>query len=100
MKILLENIKELVQVEDNPVLFKAGAEMAKVNTIKNAFLIIRDEVIEEFGEMHQLKDVYVDDDILFEIDCKNRLVYPSFCDFVLRFPHAFGLSRFSRKRVC
>ncbi|MCF6358475.1 MAG: imidazolonepropionase, partial [Draconibacterium sp.] len=80
MKILLENIKELVQVEDSPVLFKAGSEMAKVSTIKNAFLIIRDEVIEEFGEMHQLKDVYVDDDIIIEIDCKNRLVYPSFCD--------------------
>ncbi len=80
MKILLENIKELIQVEDNPVMFKAGADMAKVSTIKNAFLIIRDEVIEEFGEMNQLKDVYVDDDILIEIDCKNRLVYPTFCD--------------------
>lgn len=80
MKILLENIKELVQVEDNPVLFKAGSNMSKVSTIKNAFLIIRDEIIEEFGEMHQLKDVYVDDDILIEIDCKNRLVYPTFCD--------------------
>lgn len=80
MKILLENIKELVQVEETPVIFKAGAEMSKVSTIKNAFLIIRDEVIEEFGEMHELKDVYVDDDILIEIDCKNRLVYPTFCD--------------------
>ncbi len=80
MKILLENIKELVQVEDSPVLFKAGSEMANVTTIKNAFLIIRDEVIEEFGEMSKLKDVYYDDDVLIEIDCKNRLVYPSFCD--------------------
>lgn len=80
MKILLENIKELVQVENTPVLFKAGAEMAKVKTIKDAFLIIRDEVIEEFGEMRELKDVYVDDDFIIEIDCKNRLVYPSFCD--------------------
>ena len=68
MKILLENIKELVQVEDNPVLFKAGADMGKVSTIKNAFLIIRDEIIEDFGEMQNLKDVYVDDDILIEID--------------------------------
>jgi imidazolonepropionase len=80
MKILLQNIKELVQVEDDPVLFKAGADMSKVVTVKNAFLIIRDEVIEEFGEMHQLKDVYVDDDLIMEIDCSNRLVYPSFCD--------------------
>ncbi len=80
MKILLENIKELIQVEETPVMFKAGVEMSKVSTIKNAFLIIRDEVIEAFGEMHKLKDVYLDDDILIEIDCKNRLVYPTFCD--------------------
>jgi imidazolonepropionase len=80
MKILLENIKELVQVEWNPVLLKAGAEMSKVSTIKNAFLIIQDEIIEDFGEMNRLRDVYSDDDLLIEIDCTNRLVYPSFCD--------------------
>ncbi|MFV0593040.1 MAG: imidazolonepropionase [Draconibacterium sp.] len=80
MKLLLENIKELIQVEDDPVHYKAGKEMAKVNTIKNAFVIIRDEIIEEFGRMDQLKDVYRDDDLLIEIDCSNRLVYPSYCD--------------------
>ncbi len=80
MKLLLENIKELVQVEDTPVAYRAGKEMSKVNTLKNAFVIIRDEIIEEFGTMDQLKDVYRDDDLLIEIDCSNRLVYPSFCD--------------------
>lgn len=80
MKILLENIKELVQVIKEPVLFRAGSEMRTVSTIKNAFLIIRDEVIEEFGRMDQLKEKYIDDDLLVEIDCSNRLVYPSFCD--------------------
>ena len=80
MKVLLENIKELVQVEEYPVLFKAGSVMAEVTTIKNAYLIIRDEVIEDFGEMSHLKDAYVDDDILLEIDCSNRLVYPTYCD--------------------
>lgn len=80
MKILLENIKELVQVVDEPLLFRAGDEMSSIKTIKNAFLIIRDEVIEEFGPMSELKDKYSDDDVLVEIDCSNRLVYPSFCD--------------------
>jgi imidazolonepropionase len=80
MKILLENIKELVQVVEEPLLFRAGNEMNTVNIIKNAFLIIRDEVIEEFGRMDQLKDKYMDDDLLIEIDCVNRLVYPSFVD--------------------
>jgi imidazolonepropionase len=80
MKILLENIKELVQVIEEPISFRAGNEMRTVTTIKNAFLIIRDEVIEEFGRMDQLKDKYMDDDLLIEIDCTNRFVYPSFCD--------------------
>jgi imidazolonepropionase len=80
MKLLLENIKLLVQTEENPVLFKAGGEMSKVTSIPDAFVIIRDEIIEEFGPMSLLKDVYMDDDLLIEIDCSNRLVYPSYCD--------------------
>lgn len=90
MKILLENIKELVQVIEEPISFRAGNEMRTVTTIKNAFLIIRDEVIEEFGRMDQLKDKYMDDDLLIEIDCTNRLVYPSFCDSHthLVYPHS------------
>jgi imidazolonepropionase len=80
MKLLLENIKELVQVEDEPVKLRSGKEMANVNTIKNAFLIISDELIQEFGPMEILKDTYRDDDLLVEIDCSNRMVYPSYCD--------------------
>lgn len=80
MKLLLENIRELVQVETENLEFRAGKEMATVNTIQNAFLIIRDEIIEDFGPMSELKDKYHDDDLLIEIDCSDRLVYPSFCD--------------------
>jgi imidazolonepropionase len=80
MKLLLENIKELVQVEEVPVRFKSGKQMAELNSIKDAFLIIRDELIQDFGPMSKLKDVYKDDDLLIEIDCSNRLVYPSYCD--------------------
>jgi len=80
MKILLENIKLLVQTGDEPPLFRAGHEMSRLTNIPNAFVIIRDEIIEEFGSMEQLKDVYMDDDLLIEIDCSNRMVYPSYCD--------------------
>ncbi|MCA1759141.1 MAG: imidazolonepropionase, partial [Bacteroidales bacterium] len=80
MKLLLENIKELVQVEEVPVLFKSGKQMAELNSVKDAFLIIRDELIQDFGPMSKLKDVYKDDDFLIEIDCSKRLVYPSYCD--------------------
>ena len=80
MKLLLENIRELVQVEDEPVAFRSGKEMANVKTIKNAFLIISDELIHKYGPMESLKDTYCDDDLLVEIDCSNRLVYPCYCD--------------------
>ena len=80
MKLLLENIKELVQVEEEPQLFRAGVEMQNLKNIKNAFLIISDELIKEFGPMEHLKDTYRDDDLLIEIDCSRRLVYPSYCD--------------------
>jgi imidazolonepropionase len=80
MKLLLENIKELIQVEEVPVQFKSGKQMTELNTVKDAFLIIRDELIQDFGPMSKLKDVYKDDDFLVEIDCSKRLVYPSYCD--------------------
>jgi len=80
MKTLLQNIRELVQVIDEDILLRSGREMKNITTIKNAFLIIRDELIEEYGSMSELKDKYKDDDLLIEIDCSNRLVYPSFCD--------------------
>jgi len=89
MKLLLENIKELVQVDDNPGMNKKGDDMSVVNTIKDAFLIIRDELIQDYGPMSRLKDVYKDDDFLVEVDCSNRLVYPAYCDAHthLVFPH-------------
>ncbi|MFW6370960.1 MAG: imidazolonepropionase, partial [Bacteroidota bacterium] len=80
MKLLLENIKELVQVDEKYDIYKAGKMMSEVHTIENAFLIIRDELIQDYGPMSRLKDVYKDDDFLIEIDCSDRLVYPAYCD--------------------
>lgn len=80
MKILLQNIKELVQVEENPVEKVSGSDMAKLSTIKNAFLLIDNEVISDFGPMEKINDIDMEDDLLTEIDCKGRLVFPAWCD--------------------
>lgn len=80
MRLLLENIKELVQVENRPVPFVAGKKMASVKTIKNAFLLIHDSLIEAFGPMDGLANILLDDDLLMEIDCKGRMVFPAYCD--------------------
>ncbi len=81
MELLLINIKELVQVEEKPVQWKAGKEMAGLKTIKNAFLYLKEGIIEDFGPMGQLKKVASDQSgYLMEIDCSNKLVFPSYCD--------------------
>ena len=40
MRLILQNIRELVQVDAKSRLWVAGKSMAEVQTIKNAFLII------------------------------------------------------------
>lgn len=80
MRIVLENIKELVQVADCRVRFKAGRDMASLSVLKNAYLVMRDGIIEGFGPMKDLNDETLDNDVLVELDCTNRVVMPSYCD--------------------
>ncbi len=80
MKLLLENIKELVQVEKRPVKFRAGQEMAHLESVEDAFLLINEGRIEDFGPMKKLKRISLDGDTLNEIDCSGKMVYPSYCD--------------------
>lgn len=76
MRILVKNIKELVQVERNPRLRVCGKGMAHLDTIKNAYLIVENDKIAEFGEMSQLKEQTFDQ----EVDASDRMVFPTFCD--------------------
>jgi imidazolonepropionase len=81
MKVILHNIKELVQVDPMQRLWVAGKSMADVQTIKNAFLVIQDELIEDFGCMEALKDINLEsEDTVIELDCTGKMVFPSYCD--------------------
>jgi imidazolonepropionase len=81
MDLLLLNIKELVQTGENPPVWLAGKEMSVLSTLKNAFLLVSDEMIVDYGPMEALGDCTAcSGDLLMEIDCKDRLVFPSFCD--------------------
>jgi imidazolonepropionase len=80
MKLLLENIRELIQTEETPALWIAGKEMSRLNTISNAYLLINNEFIEDFGPMSQMGQIKIDDDVLMEMDCSGRLVFPTWCD--------------------
>lgn len=75
------NIKELVQTGENPNIYLAGKEMATLSTIPNAFLLISNEMIVDYGSMAELGVSHFENsESLMEIDCKGRLVFPSFCD--------------------
>ena len=81
MRLILQNIKELVQVDTKNRLWVAGKSMAQVQTIKNAFLIVIDEQIRDFGPMEELNHAdFEADDLVMEIDCTGRMVFPSYCD--------------------
>lgn len=82
MKTLLLNIKQLVQVEREPRQWVAGADMAKLDCIDNAWLLVENDRIAAFGEMKTLDSdaIYAGEDTIQEIDATGRLVLPSFCD--------------------
>ena len=75
--LLIKNIKQLLQVEEEPRKWVAGKEMASLNVIENAFLFIQDGKIADFGAMEQLRQEYLSDEV---IDAAGKLVLPSFCD--------------------
>jgi imidazolonepropionase len=81
MRILIQNIKELVQIIDNDSLKISGKEMASLKTIKNAYLIIENELISAYGTMADFGTT----DILISsfdevIDATGKMVFPAFVD--------------------
>ena len=76
MKILITNIKELVQVEKSSKSRVSGKEMNVLPTIKNAYLLIENALIKDFGKMRDLPDFNVDE----TINASGRTVLPAWCD--------------------
>lgn len=81
--LLVRNIKRLVQVEEVPRKRVAGAEMAALPVIDNAWLLISDGLIADFGNMNTLEadsGGLLANKNIKHIDAYGRLVFPSFCD--------------------
>lgn len=76
MQILLTNIAELLQVRETNVAKVSGAEMAQLPILKNAYLLIENELIKDFGSMENCPSGNFDK----EINCSCRVVLPAWCD--------------------
>ena len=76
-RILLINIKKLLQIRSIETSYVSGKEMSKIPCIESAYLLINNSIIEKFGEM---KNSPKDFDKFTVIDCKDKMVLPSWCD--------------------
>ncbi len=79
MKILIKNIKQLVQVEEIPRLKVAGKDMKNLPCINDAWLAIENDKIVGFGKMADWEGIS-DWTNLTVIDATDKLVLPSWCD--------------------
>ena len=76
MHTLFTNIKELLQVRPENIAKVSGSEMAVLPKIDNAFLLIEDNLIVDFGPMEhcpEINDATV-------IDATGRVILPTWVD--------------------
>ncbi len=73
---IITNIKKLVNVRNENHLLR-GEEMAQLPCIENAFLVITDGIISEFGSMEEFDNWSTDAE---EIDATGQFILPCWCD--------------------
>src|SRR5690554_6516309 len=76
MKLLLTNIKELLQIRDKGLSKVSGKAMKELPSLKNAWLYIEDEKITDFGTMDN-KPSFED---VKTLDCTGKVILPTWCD--------------------
>ncbi|MBU2950023.1 imidazolonepropionase [Tamlana agarivorans] len=77
MKTLFKNIKELLQVRDEHTRFVSGKAMAELPTIKNAFLLVENDIIRDFGPMHDCPNDAAVDQV---VHAEGKMMLPTWCD--------------------
>jgi imidazolonepropionase len=76
MQLLIINIKELIQLRENGIQKVSGSEMAILPMLKDAFLLIENDLIADFGSMNNcptLPNAKI-------IDATGKVVLPTWCD--------------------
>ncbi|MFM7018749.1 imidazolonepropionase [Flavobacterium sp.] len=76
MKTLIINIQELLQIRDASIQKVSGSDMKQLPSIKNAYLLIEDDCILDFGSMENCPK----NDVDVNIDATGKVVLPAWCD--------------------
>lgn len=74
MRKLIKNISVLAGILDSESYWKAGKSMSRIETFEDAWLLIENELIADFGTGKHPEKFDI------EIDGKNGIVMPAFCD--------------------
>ena len=76
MSILITNIKELLQLREPNVLKVSGKEMNTLPKLENAYVLIEEDTITDYGPMEECIGFSADE----VIDASNKIVLPTWCD--------------------
>ena len=76
--MLITNIKGLVGVHPKDKLLLRGSEMNNLPILENAWLLIEDGLIKDFGEMSKIPALILN--LSSQISAKGKFVFPSWCD--------------------
>lgn len=76
MKTLIKNIGQIAGIVEEGILRKEGAAMSETGTLDNAWLLIDNERIADFGPM----DALPSEEGCEIIDAEGGMVLPAFCD--------------------
>ncbi|MCD6017015.1 MAG: Imidazolonepropionase [Bacteroidetes bacterium] len=78
-RLLIKNIKTLVQVREASVLKVSGSQMKELPSIDNAWMAVDNGLIADFGPMEDFPGIE-DWKGLEVIDCEGKLILPSYAD--------------------
>jgi imidazolonepropionase len=75
--MLITNIKGLIGVHPTETLVLHGSEMANLPVLENAWLLVADGLIKDFGPMSTLEGTPASEDA---INAEGKYVFPCWCD--------------------
>ncbi len=76
MQTLIINIKQLVQIRESHIEKVSGVDMGTLPVLENAYLLIKDGLIADFGSMHNLPEINIEK----VIDATGKVVMPTWAD--------------------